>query len=78
LTRLDFYVIISLSNKGGMDVNEVESIIRNFDKDNKIWESCVKQNLINPSLSVGGMYNYYMSSYIMKQLKGSKVNERVR
>ena len=59
-------------------MNEGENIIRNFDKDNKIWESCVKQNLINPSLSVGGMYNYYMSSYIMKQLKGSKVNERVR
>lgn len=59
-------------------MNEVESIIRDFDKDNKIWESCVKQNLINPSLSVGGMYNYYMSSYIMKQLKGNKVNERVR
>lgn len=59
-------------------MNEVESIIRDFDKDNKIWESCVKQNLINPSLSVGEMYNYYMSSYIMKQLKGSKVNERVR
>jgi len=59
-------------------VNEVESIIRNFDKDNKIWESCVKQNLINPSLSVGGMYSYYMSRYIMKQLKGNKVNERVR
>ena len=59
-------------------MNEVENIIRNFDKDNKIWEQCVKQNLINPSLSVGGMYGYYMSSYIMKQLKGSKVNERVR
>lgn len=59
-------------------MNEVESIIRNFDKDNKIWESCVKQNFITPSLSVGGMYSYYMSSYIMKQLKGSKVNERVR
>ena len=59
-------------------MNEVESIIRDFDKDNKIWESCVKQNLINPSLSVGGMYIYFMSSYIMKQLKGSKVNERVR
>lgn len=53
-------------------MNEVKSIIRNFDKDNKIWESCVKQNLINPSLSVGGMYSYYMNSYIMKQLKGVK------
>ena len=59
-------------------MNEVESIIRNFDKDNKIWESCVKQNLINPNLSVGGMYSYYMNSYIMEQLKGSKVNERIR
>ena len=59
-------------------MNEVESIIRNFDKDNKIWESCVKQNKINPSLSVGGMYSYYMNSYIMKQLKESKANERVR
>lgn len=37
-------------------MNEVKSIIRNFDKDNKIWESCVKQNLTNPSLSVSGMY----------------------
>ena len=59
-------------------MNEVESIIRNFDKDNKIWKSCVKQNLINHSLSVGGMYSYYMNSYIMKQLKGIKVNERVK
>ena len=59
-------------------MNEVESIIRNFDKDNKIWDSCVKQNIINPSLSVSGMYSYYMSSYIMEQLKGSKVNERIR
>lgn len=59
-------------------MNEVESIIRNFDKDNKVGELCVKQNLIDPSLSVGGMYSYYMNSYIMKQLKGSKVNERVR
>ena len=61
-----------------IDVNEVESIIRNFDKNNKIWESCVKQNIINPSLSVSGMYSYYMSSYIMEWLKESKVNERVR
>ena len=61
-----------------IDVNEVESIIRNFDKNNKIWESCVKQNIINPSLSVSGMYSYYMSSYIMEWLKGSKVNERIR
>ena len=59
-------------------MNEVENIIRNFDKDNKIWESCVKQNLINPNLSVGGMYGYYMNGYIMEQLKGSKVNERIR
>ena len=59
-------------------MNEVESIIRNFDKDNKIWDSCVKQNIINPSLSVSGMYSYYMSSYIMAQLKESKANERVR
>ena len=59
-------------------MNEVESIIRNFDKDNKIWESCVKQNIINPSLSVSGMYSYYMNGYIMEQLKGSKVNERIK
>ena len=59
-------------------MNEVENIIRNFDKDNKIWESCVKQNLINHSLSVSGMYSYYMNGYIMEQLKGSKVNERIR
>ena len=59
-------------------MNEVENIIRNFDKDNKIWESCVKQNLINPSLSVSGMYSYYMNGYIMEQLKGSKVNEGIK
>lgn len=59
-------------------MNEVENIIRNFDKDNKIWESCVKQNLINPNLSVGGMYGYYMNGYIMERLKGNKVNERIR
>ena len=59
-------------------MNEVESIIRNFDKDNKIWDSCVKQNIINPSLSVSGMYCYYMNGYIMEQLKRNKANERVR
>ena len=59
-------------------MNEVESIIRNFDKDNKIWESCVKQNIINLSLSISGMYSYYMNSYIMEQLKRNKANERVR
>ena len=59
-------------------MNEVENIIRNFDKDNKFWESCVKQNIINPSLSISGMYSYYMNSYIMEQLKGSKVNERIK
>ena len=59
-------------------MNKVENVLINFDKNNKIWESCVKQNIINPSLSVSGMYSYYMNSYIIEQLKGSKVNERIR
>lgn len=50
----------------------MESIVNSFDKDGKIWEECIRQNFINPTLSISGMYIYYMNSYIGELMKGVK------
>lgn len=54
----------------------MNNILKEFDKDGKIYKNCIKNNLINLYLSVTGLYGYYISSYIYNQLKEKEKEEK--